>query len=94
LCNAIDSKIPKQLDEKINVSSKKGYIVTTYLPNGNNGDGSFQGVDLNYVLNYFQGIKCYARGNEKGVWIESQYLDMDKCLELKEKLGSLFYAIN
>ncbi|AGF54810.1 N-acetylmuramoyl-L-alanine amidase [Clostridium phage HM T] len=94
LCNAIDSEIPKYFDEKINASTKKGYIVTTYLPNGNNGDGSFQGVDLNYVLNYFQGIKCYARGNEKGVWIESQYLDMDKCLELKETLGSWFYAIN
>ncbi|HBJ1648888.1 TPA: glycoside hydrolase [Clostridium botulinum] len=70
-----------------------GYIVTNYLPNGYNGDQSFQGVDLNYVLNYFQSIRCYARGDSKGIWIETQILPISKCLELKNILGSWFYVI-
>lgn len=90
-CNAIDSSIPK--DVASNTTAEKGYVVTAYLPNGSNGDGSFQGVDLNYVLSYFQGIKCYARSNEKGIWIETQWLDMSKCNELKSTLGSWFYSI-
>ncbi|ACD21988.1 MULTISPECIES: GH25 family lysozyme [Clostridium] len=71
----------------------KAYVVTQYLPNGYNGDGSFQGVDLNYVLSYMPGIRCYALGDSKGVWIETQMLTMEKCLELKQTLGSWFYDI-
>ncbi|WP_252222412.1 MULTISPECIES: GH25 family lysozyme [unclassified Clostridium] len=70
-----------------------GYVVTQYLPNGYNGDGSFNGVDFNYVLSYMKGIRCYARGDSKGVWIETQVLPYSKCLELKQALGSWFYAI-
>ncbi|KAI3349022.1 glycoside hydrolase [Clostridium botulinum] len=70
-----------------------GYVVTQYLPNGYNGDGSFNGIDLNYVLSYMKGIRCYARGDSKGVWLETQMLSMEKCLELKQALGSWFYAI-
>lgn len=91
LCNAIDENIPK---EKTNyIGLEKGYVVTNYLPNGNKGDGSFEGVDLKYVLSYLKDIKCYARGNSKGVWIETQVMPMDKCNELKESLGSWFYSI-
>lgn len=71
----------------------KGYIVTDYLPNGSNGDNTFNGIDANYVLKYFEGVKCYFRGNDKGVWIETQYLDVDKCNELKNTLGSWFYEV-
>ncbi|NFO39597.1 N-acetylmuramoyl-L-alanine amidase [Clostridium botulinum] len=70
-----------------------GYVVTNYLPNGFKGDNSFIGVDLQYVLSYFKDIKCYIRGDSKGVWIETQILSMSKCLELKQALGSWFYAI-
>lgn len=70
-----------------------GYVVTNYLPNGYQGDNSFNGVDADYVLQYFKGVRCYFRGNEKGVWIETQNLSMSKCLELKETLGSWFYDI-
>ncbi len=70
-----------------------GYVVTDYLPNGYQGDNSFNGVDVNYVLQYFKDIRCYFRGNEKGVWIETQTLPIEKCYELKEVLGSWFYSI-
>ncbi|MGN2369369.1 N-acetylmuramoyl-L-alanine amidase [Clostridium botulinum] len=87
-CNAIDNNIPKTVSVKTT-----GYIVTNYLPNGFNGDNSFTGVDLQYVLSYFKDAKCYVRGDSKGVWIETQTLPYSKCLELKETLGSWFYKI-
>lgn len=71
-------------------TTTKGYIVTNYLPNAYEG---YDGVDINYVLSYFGDVKCYIRGNDKGVWIETQYLDLDKCNELKSTLGSWFYEI-
>lgn len=68
----------------------KGYVVTNYLPHSSS---DYDGIDINYVLSYFDGVKCYVRGNAKGCWIETQYLDMDKCNELKSTLGSWFYSI-
>ena len=68
----------------------KGYVVTTYLPCAYSG---YDGVDISYVLSYFQGVKCYVRGNSKGVWIETQTLPIDKCNEIKATLGSWFYSI-
>ncbi|NFG42073.1 N-acetylmuramoyl-L-alanine amidase [Clostridium botulinum] len=88
LCNAIDGNIPKS-----STSKTTGYVVTNYLPNGFNGDNSFTGVDLEYVLSYFKDVKCYVRGDSKGVWIETKMLPMSKCLELKNILGSWFYTI-
>jgi GH25 family lysozyme M1 (1,4-beta-N-acetylmuramidase) len=79
--------------DEILISETKGYIVTNYLPNGYKGNRSFQGVDIEYVLSYFDEVRCYIRGNSKGVWIETQMLPMSKCLELKNKLGSWFYSI-
>jgi N-acetylmuramoyl-L-alanine amidase len=48
-------------------SSSKCYVVTNYLPYAYNG---YDGVDIEYILSYFKGVKCYVRGNDKGVWIE------------------------
>ncbi|NFL86218.1 N-acetylmuramoyl-L-alanine amidase [Clostridium botulinum] len=87
-CNAVDGNIPKNVEFK-----SKGYVVTNYLPNGVIGDNSFIGVDLEYVLSYFKDVKCYVRGNDKGIWIETQVLPINKCLELKEILGNWFYEI-
>lgn len=87
-CNAIDPEIPKEVSNS--ASYKKYYIVTNYLPKAYQG---YDGVDINYVLSYFKGIKCYVRGNEKGIWIETEYLSLDKCNELKNILGGWFYAI-
>ena len=72
-------------------ANKKYYVVTNYLPAAYKG---YDGIDINnYVLGYFKGIKCYVRGNAKGIWIETQYLSKEKCLELKKSLGSWFYEI-
>ncbi len=68
----------------------KGYVVTNYLPSAYSG---YDGVDINYILSYFTDIKTYVRGNEKGVWIETQTLPIEKCNELKKVLGSWFYSI-
>lgn len=84
-CNSIDSNIPTEP-----VNEDKGYVVTNYLPAES---ANYDGVNINYVLRYFKGITCYVRGNNKGVWIETQYLDMSKCNELKRTLGSWFYSI-
>ncbi|VDG73462.1 N-acetylmuramoyl-L-alanine amidase [Clostridium carnis] len=78
---------------KENEEKATGYVVTTYLPNGYRGDGSFVGVDLEYVLSYFKGVRCYAKGDSKGIWIETQVLPIEKCKELQKTLGSWFYAI-
>ena len=92
IANAIVSGI---VGEEVKETEEKarGYVVTNYLPNGYRGDGSFTGVDLEYVLSYFKGIRCYVKSDSKGVWIETQVLPYSKCLELKETLGSWFYEI-
>lgn len=86
-CNAIDPNIPKEVTGAS--QTEKGYVVTTYLPHSSDYDG----VDINSILSYFTGVKCYVRGNAKGVWIETEYLSIEKCNHLKETLGSLFYSI-
>lgn len=92
--NGISGKVDlNNFFDGIFISEKKGYVVTNYLPNGYKGNRSFEGIDLEYVLSYFSGVRCYVRANSKGVWIETQMLPMSKCLELKDKLGSWFYSI-
>jgi len=89
-CNAIDSNISKDVVNSTLEQPSKGYIVTAYLPHSSD---TYDGVDINYILEYFTDIKCYVRGNDKGVWIETQHLDISKCNELKSTLGSWFYNI-
>lgn len=83
--NAIDPNIPIELP-----GNQKGYVVTNYLPPLS---ANYDGVNINSVLEYFKGVTCYVKGNNKGVWIETQYLPIDQCNELKNTLGSLFYDI-
>lgn len=84
-CNAIDSIIPTEPQEEM-----KGYVVTNYLlPDS----ATYDGININNILKYFNGVTCYVRRNSIGVWIETQYLDINKCDELKSKLGSWFYSI-
>jgi N-acetylmuramoyl-L-alanine amidase len=91
LCNAIDTNIPKDVPEVVpNLQANKGYVVTAYLPQAS---ANYEGVNINSILIYFKGIECYARGNSKGVWIETEWLDMSKCKELQQVLGDLFYSI-
>lgn len=88
-CNAIDSNIIKD-DAGSNTTGGKGYVVTNYLKQAYT---DYDGVNINNVLSYFKGIECYVRGNDKGIWIETEWLDMSKCEELKQTLGSWFYSI-
>lgn len=86
----ISDAIVKGLTGQI-VITKKYYIVTNYIKGAYDG---YDGVDIKAVLDsYFTNVKCYVRGNAKGVWIETQYLSKDKCEQLKSSLGSLFYEI-
>ncbi|NOW03246.1 N-acetylmuramoyl-L-alanine amidase [Clostridium beijerinckii] len=87
IANAIVSGLTGQT---VSTESGKGYVVTSYLPNAYEG---YDGIDINYVLSYFGDVKCYVRGNDKGIWIETSYLTIDKCNELKSTLGSWFYEI-
>lgn len=84
-CNAIDSNIPITPP-----TESKGYVITNYLPPDS---ANYDGININRILEYFKGITCYVRGNSKGIWIETQYLTMSKCNELKNSLGSWFYEI-
>jgi len=84
--NAIDSNIPIEPP----TDNQKGYVVTSYLPPDS---ATYDGVNINTVLKHFPGVTCYVRGNNKGVWIETQYLPLSKCQELKNTLGSWFYSI-
>lgn len=73
--------------EKVKVAESqqsKGYVVTNYLPSAYSG---YDGVDINYILSYFTGVKTYMRHNNKGMWIETQMLLIDKCNQLKATLG-------
>jgi N-acetylmuramoyl-L-alanine amidase len=88
LCNAIDSNIPKCDSESD--KSNKGYVATSYLPVAYVG---YDGINISNALTYFNGIEVYARYNEKGIWLETEWLDMSKCQELKSTLGSWFYSI-
>lgn len=77
-------------EQKSSSEKETGYIITNYLPEAWDG---YNATDLSYVLKYFEGVKCYMKSDEKGRWIETQNLDIEKCLELKESLGSWFYKI-
>ena len=89
-CPGANFPLDNVKNASVSTSSGKAYVVTNYLPHSSD---NYDGVDISYVLSYFDGVKCYFRGNAKGVWIETQYLDMDKCNELKSILGSWFYSI-
>lgn len=86
-CNAIDPKIP--IDPP-STGDQKGYIVTSYLKPDS---ATYDGVNINRALEPFKGVTCYVRGDSKGVWIETQYLPLEQCNQLKNAIGSLFYAI-
>lgn len=67
---------------------KKYYVVTNYLRKDANGY-----INMELLLPLFQNVRFYLKYNANGIWIETQYLEYNKCLELKEALGSLFWSI-
>lgn len=104
-CGFVDSKedsskynaynIAKAIAEGVTgqqvLDEKKYYVVTNYLSPAWEG---YAGIDINSILNaYFTGTKVYLRSDAKGIWIETEYMDYNKAIELKEKLGTLFLTI-
>lgn len=85
LANAIDPNIPIEPP-----TDQKGYVVTNYLKPDS---ATYDGININRALEPFKGVTCYVRGNSKGVWIETQYLPLDQCNQLRNALGSVFYEI-
>lgn len=68
---------------------KKYYVVTDYIPQLQ------YGIEWNgFKSKYFNDIdRMYIKSNEKGIWVETQYLSKEKCEELKKRLGNLFWII-
>jgi Lyzozyme M1 (1,4-beta-N-acetylmuramidase) len=94
IVNGIEGNVDlNEFNDDIFLEKNSGYVITNYLPNGHRGDGSFIGVDIQYVKEYFKEIDIFVRGNDKGVWVETQIIPMEKCKELEESLGSWFYCI-
>lgn len=80
---AIGFAIANGIDTNIN-KNKKYFIITNYLPK------SEYGVELNALwAKYFEGLnitRWYLDSNEKGAWIETQYMDKDKAQILADRL--------
>ncbi|OOM40783.1 autolytic lysozyme [Clostridium beijerinckii] len=47
------------------INKTNGYVRTNCLPIGYRGDGSFAGVEMEYVEEYFEDIRVYANSNER-----------------------------
>lgn len=62
--------------------------MTTYIPTKN-----YSLKMKEFTNKYFKDIEFYPNLETKGLWLETQYLPYNKCLELKDKLGSLFWDI-
>lgn len=81
LCNAIDNNIPSEPEEK------KAYIVTKYLPHAYEG---YDGVNIRAILDkYFEGVKCYVRGDDSGIWIETELISTIQYNMIKNKLQEI-----
>ena len=80
-------------DDILISNGKKPYIVSNYLPNGYQGDNSFEGVDDTYIHKYTGPYNIYYRSNEKGIWFETQRIEESEVENLKKSLGSWFYAV-
>lgn len=72
------------------VEEKQGvyYVVTNYLPADSNNYTNME--TFNQIM---KGDRYYIRQNENGIWIETQYLEYNRCLELKNQFGNLFWNI-
>lgn len=64
------------------------YVVSDYLPSDNN-----KYVNMQPFTSILKEDRFYVRYDDKGVWIETQYLSYDRCEELKQNLGNRFHSI-
>jgi uncharacterized protein YraI len=68
---------------------KKHWVISNYIPTGE------YGFEVKAFLDkYFKDITgVYIRSNSTGMWAETCYLPIEKCQELKTRLGNLFWEI-
>lgn len=86
-----DAIVKGLINQTMETDNKKYYVVTEYLPIAYSG---YNGVDIKYIIDkYFSSIKTYVRWNAKGIWLETQYLTLEQCNNLKSSLGDLYYSI-
>jgi N-acetylmuramoyl-L-alanine amidase len=79
---AIGFAIANGIDPSIVRTYKKYYVVTNYIPQGQ------YGIELNALkAKYFADLeRIYLKTNEKGAWIETQYLPKEAAEDLSAKL--------
>lgn len=54
------------------------FLITKYLPKDYEG---YDGVNIDSIIHkYFENVKCYVRGDSKGVWIETEYIKDEELL--------------
>lgn len=86
-------KFMQEVKATYTTATKKYYVVTNYLP------ATKDGVEILSVYNeYFKdfGIeRLYLRHNEKGIWIETQYIPKEKAEELAKllKFDQILWAV-
>lgn len=83
IANAIVKALTGQV---VSNSEEKVYVVSDYLPKDKSGY-----LDINYVLSYFNGIKCYFKSDNKGIWIVTDWITKSQAEQLKTTLGSWYY---
>lgn len=75
--------------QEIVKKEKRYWVVTDYLPLDQEG---YINIDRIKQESFYDVI-IHERHDTKGVWIETQYLSHEKCVELKSRIGSLFWSI-
>lgn len=83
IANAVVTALTGQV---VSNTEEKVYVVSDYLAKDKNGY-----LDINYVLSYFNGIKCYFKSDDKGIWIVTDWITKSQAEQLKTTLGSWYY---
>ena len=75
--------------------SNRYYLITNYLPDTGYGVLNSYTEELNSSLRSLGVKRIYTRFNEKGIWLETQWLDKDTAIKCKGLLvaKNLFYDI-
>ena len=88
ICKAIFKGITNKEYETSNTNKTQGYMITKYLQEGRKCNGKVgEGLDMEYILPYFKRVRCYIKSDSKGLWIETQWLPLDKLKEVEKSIG-------
>lgn len=86
-----EKKIAQAISDALPTELKRCYIKTKYLSPEHEG---YDGIAITEILKKydFPG-KVYLRKNEKGVWLETDWITSTQAENLKNRLGNLFFSI-